>query len=376
MHGFQQRHRHRLCTLFLAVIGTVLANEAVAQTYGERNAVRLEEFIYESAPFPSCHAVSLVETADGTLAATWFGGYHESHPRVGIWLSRKVDRQWTPPVEVVNGLQSDEKYLACWNPVLFQPKNGPLLLFFKVGPSPSTWWGELIRSDDSGKTWVDRSRLPDRGIGPVRCKPLELADGRLLCPSSDETNDVWTSHLETTTDLGKTWNRSQPLHSKEEAQTIQPTLLSLPNGRMTMLCRDKNSNGKIWQAWSDDAGKTWGKFTPTNLPNPNSGIDAVALNDGRFLMIYNHTVGKPRNPDDPVGRNMLNLAVSDDAIHWKAVCVFENSPKGEFSYPAIIQTKDGLVHVAYTWQRKLMKHAVIDPANVRGIPMENGNWPR
>ncbi len=363
-------------TLFLAVVLTfVLSSTLWTQTYGEREAILQEELIFETAPFPSCHAVSLVETANGTLMATWFGGYHESHPRVGIWTSRKVDGRWTPPLEAANGLQENGEYLACWNPVLFQPKNGPLLLFFKVGRTPSTWWGEMMISNDDGKTWSDRQKLPENGIGPVRCKPLELADGRLVCPSSDETDGVWTSHLETTIDLGKTWSRTKPLHTKEEAQTIQPTLLPFKDGRMAMLCRDKNSNGKIWQAWSDDAGKTWGKFTPTKLPNPCSGVDAIALDDGRFLLIYNHTVSKPENPNEPGGRNMINLAVSDDGKDWKAVCVFENSPKSEFSYPAIIQTKDGLVHVAYTWQRKMMKHVVLNPKRIRGIPMPNGDWP-
>ena len=347
-----------------------------AQTYGERNAILLEEFIYESAPFPSCHAVSLVETSDGTLMAAWFGGYHENHKRVGIWTSQKRDGRWTPPVEAANGLQENGDYLATWNPVLFQPKDGPLMLFFKVGPSPDTWWGEMMVSTDNGSTWTDHKKLPDNGIGPVRCKPLEMADGRILCPSSDEAGGNWVSHLEITDKNGESWQRTVPLHSKEEAQTIQPTLLPFEDGRMLMLCRDKNGNGKIWQCWSNDSGKAWGRFSATELPNPNAGIDAVALKDGRFLLIYNHTVRTPENPDDPPGRSMINLALTEDGKSWKAVCIFENYGKGEFSYPAIIQTNDGLVHIAYTWQRQKMKHIVLDPAKIKGIPMTNGTWPR
>lgn len=347
-----------------------------AQSYGERDAVVLEEFIFESAPFPSCHAVSLVETAEGVLMATWFGGYHEKHKRVGIWTSRKIDNHWTPPVEVANGLQENGDYLPTWNPVLFQPKDGHLMLFFKVGPSPQTWWGEMMISGDGGKTWTDRHQLPERGIGPVRCKPIEMPDGRILCPSSDETKNIWTSHLETTDKNGKKWTRTPPLHTPEEAQTIQPTLVPFRENRVLMLCRDKEGNGKIWQCWSNDSGKTWGKFSPTELPNPNSGIDAVALQDGRCLLIYNHTIRTPDNPDEPPGRSMINLGLTEDGHAWKSVCIFENHGKGEFSYPAMIQTKDGLVHVAYTWKRQLMKHIVLDPKKIRGLPMSGGIWPK
>ncbi len=361
---------------FTALFFGAILNDVSAQTYGERNAILLEEFVYESAPFPSAHAGTIVESAQGTLIAAWFGGYEEKHKRVGIWTARKLDDRWSPPVEVANGLQPNDEYLPCWNPVLFQPKTGPLLLFFKVGPSPSEWWGEMMVSNDDGQTWTDRKKIPDAGIGPVRCKPIELADGRILCPSSDETNEIWTSHLEILGRDLQTWTRTTPLHTPQEAETIQPTLLPFPDGRIAMLCRDKNSNGHIWESWSNDSGKTWAKFAPTELPNPCAGIDGVALKDGRFLLIYNHTTRNPENADDPSGRTMLNLAVSDDAKQWKAACVFENSPRSEFSYPAIIQTKDGLVHVLYTWNRVKMKHAVLDPAKIHGIPMPNGRWPR
>jgi len=360
---------------FFVLVTSPTVSIVVAQTYGERDAILLEEFIYNSAPFPSCHAVSFVETAKGTLMATWFGGYHENHKRVGIWTARKESGKWTPPIEVASGKRSDGDYLACWNPVLFQPKNGPLTLYFKVGPNPAEWWGEMMISEDDGKTWKNRKRIPDNGIGPVRCKPIETADGHILCPSSNEKGGVWLTHIEITDAKGEKWQCGAPLHTKEEAETIQPTLMPFKDGRILMLCRDRDSNGNIWQCWSEDNGKTWGKFSKTSLPNPCAGVDGVTLNDGRLLLIYNHCRAKSENPDEPTGRTMLNLAVSDDGKEWKAVCVFENTPKAEFSYPAIIQTKDGLVHVAYTWKRQLMKHVVLDPKNIRGIPIQDGQWP-
>lgn len=347
-----------------------------AQSYGERDAVVLEEFVYESAPFPSCHAVSLVETTGHTLMAAWFGGYREGHKRVGIWISRKEGGTWSPPVEAANGLQKDGNYLPCWNPVLFQPKNGPLTLYFKVGPNPRDWWGEMMTSDDDGKTWKNRKPLPNGGIGPVRCKPIEMNDGRILCPSSSEKGGIWLSHMETTDVKGEKWEYGAPLHTKDEAETIQPTLMPLGDGGILMLCRDRNGNGRIWQCRSEDHGKTWGRFSQSDLPNPNSGIDGVTLADGRILLVYNHTQAKTEDPDVPDGRTMLNLAVSGDGKEWKAVCIFENTPQAEFSYPAIIQTGDGLVHIAYTWKRQRMKHVVLDPKKIRGIVMENRQWPR
>ena len=93
----------------------------------------------------------------------------------------------------------------------------------------------------------------------------------------------------------------------------------------------------------------------TSLPNPNSGIDAVTLGDGRHLLVYNHTAK---------GRSPLNLAISADGEEWKPVAVLENEP-GEFSYPAVIQTKDGLVHISYTWKRQRVRHIVVDPKEIR-----------
>ena len=124
------------------------------------------EFLYEKAPFPECHASTIAETKTGLVAA-WFGGTAEKHPDVGIWISRHDGKAWSAPVEVANGVESAEKRYPCWNPVLFQmppaapapgapnteAKPGPLLLFYKVGPSPSTWWGMLTRSTDDGQTW-------------------------------------------------------------------------------------------------------------------------------------------------------------------------------------------------------------------------------
>lgn len=312
-------------------------------------AVVRSEFIYEEAPFPSCHASTIAETQAGLVAA-WFGGTREGDKDVGIWLSRHDGKSWNAPAEVATGVQSDSLRHPCWNPVLFQAADGPLLLFYKVGPNPREWWGMLIRSTDAGKTWSRPQRLPDGFLGPIKNKPELLADGRLLCPSSTE-HEGWRVHLESTTDLGlEQWSRTEPLNDGNSIGAIQPAILRHGGERLQILCRSKGL-GKIVTFWSEDGGKTWGELTETELPNPNSGIDAVTLNDGRHVLVYNHT---------PRGRSPLNVAVSKDGRQWTSALVLE-SESGEYSYPAVIQTADGLVHITYTWRRERVKHVVVDP---------------
>jgi predicted neuraminidase len=306
------------------------------------------EFIYETAPFPSCHASTIVETKTGLVAA-WFGGTGERNPDVGIWVSRHDGTKWSPVVEVANGVQADGKTREpTWNPVLFQPKDGPLLLFYKAGPSPSRWWGMLITTDNAGQTWSRPRRLPDEILGPIKDKPVMLADGTLLCPSSTE-HDGWRIHMEMTRDLGVTWTKTGPLNDWREFGAIQPTILIHPGNRLQALCRSRQ--GRITECWSEDGGKTWSPMKATELPNPNSGIDAVTLKDGRHLLVYNPVTR---------GRWPLVVAASKDGKGWETVATLEDQP-GEFSYPAIIQSRDGLVHVTHTWRRQKIRHVMLDP---------------
>jgi predicted neuraminidase len=319
------------------------------------------EFVFETAPFPACHASTIAETG-GRLVAAWFGGTREKNRDVGIWLAHLDGNAWTPPVEVANGIQTDGSRLPCWNPVLFQPRDGPLLLLYKVGPSPDRWWGMMRTSGDHGRTWSDARRLPDGILGPIKNKPVELDDGTILCGSSTEP-DGWKVHFERTKDQGRTWEKTPALNDGKTVAAIQPALCRDGNSIMAF-CRSEQK--KIFATTSSDGGKTWSALEPTALPNPNSGIDATRLKDGRCLIIYNHT---------PRDRTPLNVALTRDGKSFEAVLVLENSP-GEYSYPAVIQTADGFVHVTYTWQRKRIRHAVLDPAKFQGRPMSGGAWPQ
>ena len=345
-HGFQT-----VCGF--AVTLSVLA---VAAGADDPPGMVRSEFIYETASFPSCHASTIAEGRQGLVAA-WFGGTREGHADVGIWVSRQRDGQWSAPVEVANGVQTDGRRFPCWNPVLFQPQDGPLMLFYKVGPSPRAWWGLLRTSADGGQTWSEARRLPDGLLGPVKNKPVQLADGTILAASSTE-HDGWRVHFERSGDGGQTWQRIGPVNDGQEFSAIQPSILFLGGDRLMALGRTRQ--GKVFQIASEDLGRTWGPMTATSLPNPNAGTDALTLADGRHLIVYNHT---------PRGRSPLNVAVSSDAQHWQAAAVLESEP-GEYSYPAVIQTADGLVHITYTWKRQRVKHVVLDPSQrvLRDLP--------
>jgi len=322
---------------------------------------RMREFLYETAPFPSCHASTLAETSQGLVAA-WFGGTHEKHPDVGIWVSRHVAGKWTAPVEVANGVESAEKRYPCWNPVLFQPAQGPLLLFYKVGPSPDTWWGMLMTSADGGQTWSEPRRLPDGILGPIKNKPIQLPGGDLLSGTSSE-HDGWRVHFERSSDLGQTWSATGPVNDGKAIGAIQPSFLIHPDGRLQAVGRTQQK--RVFEVSSRDGGKTWGSMSLMELPNPNAGTDAVTLADGRHVLVYNHT---------EKGRSPLNVAVSRDGTNWLAGHVLEREP-GEYSYPAVIQTRDGLIHVTYTWKRQRIRHVVLDPTRLGETPIEGSRWP-
>ena len=363
-----------------------LGTSDVSSQQGGRGAIVEEGFIYESAPFPSCHASTIVEiTAGGaaegdrgTLVSAFFGGKDEGDPSVGIWLSRRARAAaWSAPVEVADGVQRDGSRYPTWNPVLFEGPGGQLLLFYKVGPNPREWWGEWKVSRDGGRTWSEATRLDAGLLGPVRSKPLRLDAGTYLFGSSTE-HDGWLLHFEqmegrtagdlTVTRLGAV---SQVHESHGDVQAIQPSFLRHQDGRIQALCRTKQA--RVGSTWSSDGGHTWSALDLIDLPNPDAGVEALTLRDGRHLLVYNHKVRE--NGRWEGSRSRLNIAVSDDGLDWSAAVELENQP-GEYSYPAAIQASDGHVHVTYTYQRRRIRHAVLDPEAFEPQPMGSSSaWP-
>jgi hypothetical protein len=270
-----------------------------------------------------------------------------------------------------------------------------------------------MASSDGGRTWTRPRRLPDEILGPIRAKPVLLDSNTLLAGSSTEDGG-WRVHIESlriigsseratseragnalngratneragnerttnerTTNGGATshgatndvatnerapsdaerwiawvasaeaWTKTPPLNTPDEFGAIQPTILVHGPARLQILCRTQQR--VIAESWSSDGGTTWSAMKATQLPNPSAGIDTVRLADGRFVLAYNPS---------PDNRRSLALAISSDGVAWSAPMIVEEGP-GEYSYPAIIATDDGLVHLTYTWRRERIRHVVV-----------------
>ena len=358
------------------VAGLILLSAASAQPKNAlhkwQKGVVKDEFIYDKAAFPSCHSASIAETTEGGLVYTFFGGTRERHPDVEIYVCRYENGEWTAPMSVADGVQEDGSRLPTWNPVLYQIPDGDLLLFYKVGPKPSEWWGLLKRSADGGRTWSTAEKLPEGFLGPIKNKPVLLENGNLICPTSTEGNG-WHIHFEITPDFGKTWRKVGPIATgPDNLQAIQPSVLDHGDGKLQILARSRN--WALVESWSYDYGETWSPLNKTTLPNNNSGTDAVTMENGMHVLVYNHVLPGPDNPKGP--RTPLNVAVSKDGKNWDAVLILEDSPISQYSYPAVIQTKDGLLHFAYTWRRQKMKHVVVNPKKIKKRAIKHGIWPK
>ena len=219
------------CLPVAALLLAVSYSWAEEKNLAEQPGVLVREFVYETAPFPQCHASTVAQANEGTLVSAWFGGTREKHPDVGIWVSRRVEGKWTTPVEVANGVQDGGKRFPCWNPVLFQPSSGPLLLFYKVGPSPRDWWGLSISSTDGGKTWKKILHVDDK-TGCVEVKMHPTKPDTLIVAMYERERDGFDSNdpakrwgpgsgIYKTTDAGANWKRLQTGLPNELVQVIE-----------------------------------------------------------------------------------------------------------------------------------------------------------
>jgi predicted neuraminidase len=316
--------------------------------------VTKQELLFTAPPFKQCHASTLVEVTKNRFLVACFGGSQESKPDVAIWLTTIAKEGISTPQRVADGVVSDTLRYPAWNPVLFKARGSNLLLFYKVGPNPREWWGMVKTSADDGRTWSVARRLPPGVLGPIKNKPVQLANGTILAPSSvEDSGGHWTIHLEKSTDKGQTW-QVQPIDNESALDVIQPSILTYPGHRLQLLCRSKQ--GRLVQAWSPDSGVSWSPLSQTTLLNPNSGTDAVTLKNGTQLLVYNPALPGKEWSD---GRAQLRVAQSADGQAWHDVATLENGSTEEYSYPAIIQAQDGQVHITYTYNRQNIKHVVL-----------------
>jgi len=326
-------------------------------------AAEKREFVFETAPFASCHASTIVELRNGDLLAAWFAGKSEGSRDVAIWISRRSADGWSAPSVLVR-----EKNTPTWNPVLFHTRDGRLWLYYKFGAGPRTWKAARMWSDDEAQSWSAPERLPTGIYGPIRTKPLILEDGTVVSGSSTENEHAWHVWIERSSDNGKVWRKVGPIPAsasvlpaqhtatglQEPYGIIQPAIVSLGGKHLRLYARSSSHIGKICVADSADDGQTWSEARPLDLPNPNSGIDAVALPDSRIVLIFNNS-HRERTP--------LNLAISQDGEHFRIFSKLEDAP-GEYSYPAIILGTHGMLHMTYTWNRKRIRYVRLPLADV------------
>lgn len=307
-------------------------------------------FIFAEAPFAECHASTLARTPQGGAAA-WFGGTHEKHPDVGIWLSRRDGSgPWSAPERVA---KIDET--AHWNPVLFCDPSGTLHLWFKTGATIPHWKTFTQTSTDGGRTWSEaRELVPGDGTGgrgPVKNKPILLSDGTLLAGASSEQG-TWEAFFDRSEDGGKTWARTPNLDRAalgEKHGCIQPTLWESAPGTVHALVR--SSCGFLPRTDSTDGGRTWSPLYDSGLPNNNSGVDLARLPDGTLALIYNPI------SDDWGARSPLRVSLShDNGKTWPDSLDLEVEPGGEFSYPAIVLVGENELAVSYTWKRRRISY--------------------
>jgi hypothetical protein len=199
-----------------------------------------------------------------------------------------------------------------------------------------------------------KQRLPDKlfqrlGWQP-RCKPTTLSSGRILLPLYTDTFSI--SIMAISDDDGRTWRASQPLIG---FGNIQPSVLERKDGSLVAYMRENGFTQRVRVCHSLDGGETWGEVTSSELPNPGSGLDAVRLEQGQWILIYNDTTR---------GRNRLAVSLSyDEGRTWPVTRHLEDQPTGSYHYPAIIPSRDGKLHAIYSYfveEGKSMKHAEFD----------------
>lgn len=351
------------------------------------------------------HAASLIELKDGKLRAFWFAGSREGAEDVEIRTAVYEGATWSDERSVTDRVHTQQGLLRyvkkLGNPVAMRAPNGELWLTY-VTVSLGGWAGSsltLIRSQDEGQTWSAPQRLitsPFLNISTlIKGTPYSYNDGTVGLPVYHEFLGKFGELLHLSAD-GKVLDKQRLSAGKT---SIQPVMLIEDERKALVLMRYTGAPPmRLVATRSHDGGKTWDAAGKTALPNPDAAVSAVVLNDGRMLLVAN---------DVEQGRAALSLLVSSDhGASWQNIYRLEdqrdssskledylhnnaslaltsdarinnaaeyaksaqrNKCEGvqcsyEFSYPYMIQTKDGDLHLVYTWNRSFIKHVAFSRA--------------
>lgn len=310
----------------------------------------VNEFIYPPKTVTdSCHASTVLPLPDGSVVAAWFGGTKEGNDDVKIWVSVREKGKWAEPYSIAVKGES----LPHWNPVLFLRENGEIILYFKYGKPIPKWVTYYCISKNGGKSFSEPKVLvpgdKDGGRGPVKNKAIRLKDGTVIAPASKESlRGSWKCFVDISKDDGLSFEHSnfvlRPKKNLKTVNMIQPTLWENEKG-VHMLVR--TNSGYIYRSDSKDGGKTWCKAYETAMPNPNSGIDLVMLENGILVLIMNPI---SENWGDRAPLVLMYSADGGDTFKEFLKCE-ETTGDHEFSYPAITAAGNNL-HITYTHERE------------------------
>ncbi|MGL4553192.1 MAG: sialidase family protein [Gemmataceae bacterium] len=346
------------------------------------------------------HAPGVVECPNGDLLVSWYRGSGErSADDVAVYAARRkagadrwsdafliADHPGFPDCNTTLFIDSKSRLWLFW-PLILSNSWESCLTCYRVssdyqGDGPPKWqwqgamplkprdfeevmlreyaaWKKEVAGKPVSKLLTDdlvKQRVADKLLSRLgwqpRCKPTVLRSGRILLPLYSDTYNAGLMAI--SDDEGKTWSASRPIAG---FGGIQPAVVERKDGTLVAYMRENGPFKKVRVSESKDGGETWGRVGALDLPNPGSGLDAVRLKSGKWLLIYNDAVK---------GRNTLAVSLSaDEGATWKWTRHLEKQESGSYHYPAVIQGKDGGIHAVYSYfvkGGKSMKHARFNEA--------------
>jgi predicted neuraminidase len=318
---------------------------------------------YVSAPdvFPANHGSSVLELPGGQLLTCWYAGTAEKAPDVQIQCSHYTPESgWEEPrVAVAAGEKAKGAFFSnrtLGNAVLHRDDDGVIWLFYSAVTNPFNGWSgshvDYKTSTDLGETWSESKRLVYFFGKLTKNKPIPMGDHKFMLPLYSELIGTHGFTCTLTTSMGAiTEKECRWIFGSDQ---MQPTLVHQAEDKIYAYLRGGKSHKAVMMAEYDIEKNYWGKSFPTNLPNPDAGVDAVLSAENKILMAYNPS---------PDSRYELSLAVSEDGSNGRnftRIWDFDRS-EGGVSYPALIRASDGLYHLTYTFDyRSSIKHVVFN----------------